>query len=236
MRGYTGAPQVSYRRLQRVVGSSIGNKFLMAATGILLLLFVIGHLIGNLQIFAGREAVNAYAKWLHDHVGLLWTVRIGMLAILGLHVYTAFRLWLQNRAARPETYRHEDIVQATWASRHMLLTGIVVFAYLVFHLLHLTFREIDTGGMGVMDAKGRLDVYGMLVSGFQLPAVAVVYIASMVLLGIHLWHATSSAFQTVGWDQSAIRRVVAWVAPALAVLIAGGYIIIPLAVWFGIVS
>ncbi|MHC4492646.1 MAG: succinate dehydrogenase cytochrome b subunit, partial [Planctomycetota bacterium] len=183
MRGYTGAAQVSsYRRLQRIAGSSIGNKFLMAATGFLLLLFLIGHLVGNLQIFSGREAVNAYAKWLHDHGGLLWTARIGLLAISSLHIYTAIRLWLQNRDARPETYRHEDTLQASWASRHMLLTGIVVFAYVVFHLLHLTFRSIDTGGMGVMDAAGRLDVYGMLVSGFTHPAVAAAYIAAQVVL------------------------------------------------------
>jgi len=236
MRGYTGAPQVSYRRLQRVAGSSIGNKFLMAATGILLLLYLIGHLIGNLQIYSGREAVNAYAKFLHDNVGLLWTARVGMLVILALHVYTAIRLWLQNRAARPETYRHEDTLAASWASRHMLLTGIVVFAYLVFHILHLTLRVVDTGGMGVMDSAGRLDVYGMLVSGFSQPAVAVAYIVAMVVLGIHLWHATASFFQTMGWDQPAIRRLVAWAAPTLAFLIAAGYITIPLAVWFGIVS
>jgi succinate dehydrogenase / fumarate reductase cytochrome b subunit len=237
MRGYTGAPQVpSYRRLQRIAGSSIGNKFLMAATGILLLLFLIGHLVGNLQIFAGREAVNAYAKWLHDHRGLLWTARIGLLVIFVVHVYTAIRLTLQNREARPETYRHEDTLQASWASRHMLLTGLVVFAYLVFHLLHLTFRTIDTGRMGVMDAKGRLDVYGMLVSGFSNPAVAAAYLVAMVLLGIHLWHATASFFQTMGWDQPALRGLVGWAAPALAVFIAAGYIVIPLAVWFGIVS
>ncbi|MHC4971022.1 MAG: succinate dehydrogenase cytochrome b subunit [Planctomycetota bacterium] len=236
MRGYTGAPQVSYRRLQRVAGSSIGNKFLMAATGILLLLFLIGHLVGNLQIFSGREAVNAYAKWLHDHGGLLWTARIGLLAIFFVHVYTAIRLTLQNREARPETYRHEDTLQASWASRHMLLTGIVVFAYLVFHILHLTLRVVDTGGMGVMDAQGRLDVYGMLISGFQQPAVAGAYLVAMVLLGIHLWHATASFFQTMGWDQPALRRLVGWAAPTLAFLIAAGYIVIPLAVWFGIVS
>jgi succinate dehydrogenase / fumarate reductase cytochrome b subunit len=237
MRGYTGAPQVpSFRRLQRIAGSSIGNKFLMAATGVLLLLFLIGHLVGNLQIFSGREAVNAYAKWLHDHVGLLWTARIGLLAILLLHVYTAIRLWLQNREARPETYRHEDTLQASWASRHMLLTGIVVFAYLVFHILHLTLRVVDTGGMGVMDAAGRLDVYGMLITGFSQPAVAVAYIAAMILLGIHLWHATASFFQTMGWDQPALRRLVAWAAPTLAFLIAAGYIAIPFAVWIGLVS
>jgi len=237
MRGYTGAPQVpSYRRLQRIAGSSIGNKFLMAATGILLLLFLIGHLVGNLQIFQGREAVNAYAKWLHDHGGLLWTARIGLLAVFCLHIFTAIRLTVQNRKARPETYRYEDTLQASWASRHMLLTGIVVFAYVVFHLLHLTFRVIDTGGMGVADAAGRLDVYGMLISGFTHPAVAVAYVAAQVLLGIHVWHATASFFQTMGWDQPVLRRLVGWTAPTLAVLISAGYISIPLAVWFGIVS
>lgn len=236
MRGYTGAPQVSYRRLQRIAGSSIGNKFLMAATGILLLLFLIGHLVGNLQIFAGREAVNAYAKWLHDHGGLLWTARIGLLVIFVVHLYTAIRLTLQNRAARPEIYRHEDNVQSTWASRHMLLTGLVVFAYLVFHILHLTLRVVDTGGMGVLDTQGRLDVYGMLISGFSHPAVAGAYVVAMILLGIHLWHATASFFQTMGWDQPAVRSLVGWAAPTLAFLIAAGYVVIPVAVWFGIVS
>lgn len=237
MRGYSGAPQVpSYRRLQRIAGSSIGNKFVMAATGVLLLLFLIGHLVGNLQVFAGQEAVNAYAKWLHDHGGLLWTARIGLLVIFGLHVYTSIKLTLQNRAARPETYRHEDTLQATWASRNMLLTGLFVLGYVVFHILHLTLRVVDTGGMGKMDAAGRADVYGMVVSGFSQPAVAILYVGAMVLLGIHLFHAVASFFQTMGWDQPAIRRLVGWVAPTVAVLIAAGYIVIPLAIWFGIVS
>ncbi|MHC4548016.1 MAG: succinate dehydrogenase cytochrome b subunit [Planctomycetota bacterium] len=236
MRGYTGAPQVpSYRRLQRIAGSSIGNKFLMAATGILLLFFLLGHLAGNLQVFLGREAVNAYAQWLHDRGGLLWTARIVLLAALLLHIYTALRLSLQNWTARPEGYRYEDTVEASWASRHMLLTGGVVFAYVVYHLLHFTFRVIDTGGMGATDAAGRLDVYGMVVQGFGHWAVASSYVAAQVVLGIHLWHAIGSVFQTLGWDQLTLRPLVRWLGPALAVLIAAGYISIPLAVWLGIV-
>lgn len=233
MRGYS-APDSG--RLTRLISSSIGSKLLMALTGLGLLGFLVGHLTGNLLVFAGPDALNEYAAWLHDHPKLLWVARIGLLGMFLAHVGLAFRLTNENKTARPTGYQYQATVQATMASRYMLLTGLVVFAYLVFHLLHFTFQAIDTGGMGVKDAAGNLDVYAMVISGFQNPLVSISYIVANALLGVHLFHGLSSAFQTLGWNHPTFKAAAKPIALGLPILIAGGYIAIPLAIWMGVIS
>lgn len=123
--------------------SSLGAKYLMALTGVGLIGFVVVHMLGNLLIFAGPDALNSYAQSLKDHPGLLWTARIGLLAIFLLHVVLGIRLSLQNKSARGVRYVYEDTVQASWASRNMLLTGLVILAFVVFHLAHFTFGVVQ---------------------------------------------------------------------------------------------
>jgi succinate dehydrogenase / fumarate reductase cytochrome b subunit len=229
------APGARRGPLGRLAGASIGLKVVMAATGVLMFLFLLGHLSGNLLLFSGPDALNAYAQWLRDHPVLLWGARIGLLAALVAHMTAAVRLARTSRAARPQPYARKEWREATWASRHMLLTGLLVFAYVVYHLLHFTFHAIDTGAMGLRDAAGRLDVHAMVVAGFRNPAVALSYVAAQVVLGLHLWHGLPSFFQTMGWDHPLVRPMARRGGAALAALVALGYVSIPVAVWTGVV-
>jgi succinate dehydrogenase / fumarate reductase cytochrome b subunit len=124
----------------RLWHSSLGKKYMMAVTGCFLFLFVIGHLIGNLQFFLGAEALNAYGEFLHSKPGLIWAARLGLLAIVGLHIISAIRLFAENKAARPVAYEGKGTtaVAASYASRTMMMSGLIVAAFIIYHLLHFT--------------------------------------------------------------------------------------------------
>lgn len=230
MRGYTEPG-----RTVRLLRSSIGAKFLMAVTGVLLLLFLFGHLAGNLLVFSGREALNGYAQWLRSHPGLVWGARIGLLAIFSLHIALALRLWSENRDARTVAYRHPATVVASAASRTMILTGLLVLAFVVYHLLHFTLHVIKTGAMGTT-AEGHVDVYNMVVAGFRHPVIAFSYFAAIAILGIHLWHAIGSAFQTLGWNHPAWNPVGRFLSVGIPIVVFLGYASIPLFIWLGVVT
>lgn len=219
-------------RFARIQRTSIGAKVLVAATGLFLFGFLVVHLLGNLLVFQGREAMNSYAAFLESKPALVWPLRALLLAAFAAHVTTALRLAVQSRAARPFPYRREETVQATWASRHMVLTGAVVGAFVVYHLLHYTFHVVPTGEVAVVD--GRRDVYGMVVRGFSNGWIVASYVVAQVLLGLHLIHGTKSLFQTLGWRHVLVDPVVRVLAPALALLVAGGNVLIPLAVLAGL--
>src|SRR5688572_6130709 len=155
--------------------SSLGKKYIMAVTGGLLFLFVVGHLIGNLQIFGPPELINKYGHFLHSKPLLLWMVRLGLLAIVGLHIATASQLTMMNKAARPVDYAAAPTYGSTWLSRYMLMSGLVILAFVLYHLAHFTvllpgingvgdFRKLEATLPG--GAKGH-DVYAMVVLGFQ---------------------------------------------------------------------
>ena len=124
--------------LPQPVCSSLGKKYVMAVTGVLLIGFVIVHMSGNLLLFAGRDAINTYAAALTARPALLWTARIGLLAVFLVHLFVAFRLTYENYSARPQGYAFERTLQASFASRHMMLTGLVLLAFIVYHLAHFT--------------------------------------------------------------------------------------------------
>lgn len=216
--------------------SSIGAKLVMAATGILLLGFVIGHLMGNLLMFAGPEAMNAYAKWLKDKGLLLWVVRLGLLVIFVSHVASAFRVWRLNRAARPEPYAVSSYLATTYAARTIMISGIIVLAFIVFHLMHYTLGVTNPEFLQLVDAKGRLNVYRMVISGFSNVAVSGVYLVAMLLLGMHLSHGVSSFFQTIGLHGSKFSSFTEKLGPACGILIFAGYASIPLAVLSGVLK
>ena len=222
-------------RLNRLTATSVGAKMVMALTGLALFLFVIMHLLGNLTLLSGPEAMNGYAEFLQSKPALVWTFRAGLLAILAIHVTFAIRLTLENRRARPQPYAKDGTLKATWASQHMLLTGLVVAVFLVYHLLHFTAHVVPTGEVNTLES-GQRDVHGMVVNAFQHGYVAAIYIIANLLLGLHLIHGSKSLFQTMGWDHPVLRPVVHGIAPALAVLVATGNIILPLTVLFGWVS
>lgn len=233
MRGYTAPPA---GRLKRLLAGSIGSKIAMAVTGLAMFGFLVGHLSGNLLVFSGRDAVNDYAAWLREHPMLLWGARIVLLGALALHVATGLRLARANREARPVPYTREDTIKATLSSRTMVLSGLLVLLYVAYHLLHFTFQVIDTGGMGVTDAQGRADVYGMVVAGFRDPLVSIIYVLAQGVLLLHLWHAVGSMCQTLGLNHEAWNRPLRAAVLGVPALLVAGYVAIPVAVWTGVVQ
>ncbi len=238
--------------------SSLGSKYLMALTGLGLTGFVIVHMVGNLQVFAGPEALNAYAQNLKNLPVLLWSARLGLLAIFVAHIVYGVRLSLANRAARPVPYAYKTYREATLASRTMLPTGLLVLAFVVFHLLHYTFglvtqapvRNTTTGEITYTeyltleentskdpkDPKYRHDVYAMTIYGFRNPAVSVAYVVAMALLAFHLSHGFQSLFQSLGLNHPRWMPLLKKTSFAVAILVFVGNAIMPLAVLFRLVG
>jgi len=219
--------------LHSLFGHSVGKKLLMAGSGLLLLLFLAVHLLGNLQLFAGPETLNTYAHFLHSKPALVWGARLGMLLLFGVHMVTSIQLTLENRAARPVPYHKEDTVKATLASRTMIWSGLTVGAFLIYHLLHLT---AHAAGPHALSAEGITDVYATVVQGFQQPAIAGFYLLAQLMLLFHLLHAFQSAFQTLGWRHRRFTPVLEKAGLVYALVIAGGNGALVLAVWTGCVA
>jgi len=216
----------------RVWKSSLGKKFLMAVTGVILFGFVIGHLVGNLQIFIpdNGAAIDAYAKFLQSSKGLLWTMRIGLLAAVFLHIVCAIALTKQNKDARPEPYRYKDYREAGYAARTMMISGPLIALFVIYHLGHFTTGHFAAAGFD--HAK----VHDNMIAGFKVWWASVAYIAAMALLGMHLFHGGWSMFQSMGVNHPRWTPVLKKGAALAAVLITLGYISIPLAIWAGIVT
>lgn len=222
--------------LIRLFKSSIGAKLVMAITGILLLGFVIAHLLGNLQMWLGPEAVNSYAQKLKDLGPLLWVARILLIVVFLVHVSTGLRLAAANQNARPVPYRVPHTIRATLASRTMAMTGILVFAYVLFHLAHLTFGVIYSDYADLIDAEGRHDVYSMTVLGFREWWVSGSYLLAMGVLGLHLRHGIPSFFQTLGLNHPRYNPLIEKLGPSLAGAIVLGYVSLPLGVLLGVID
>jgi succinate dehydrogenase / fumarate reductase cytochrome b subunit len=216
--------------------SSIARKIVVAITGLALLLFVVGHLLGNLQVFLGQEAINSYAEKLASLGPLLWVVRLGLLAVAVVHVWLTLGLAAENRSARPQRYQVAGRVQTTATARTMTWTGLVILAFVLFHLAHLTWRLTHPEYNDWQDALGRPDVYRMMVAAFQEPLLAGLYMLAVALLGMHLIHGASSFFQSMGWNHPRYRGLTLALGPVLGALLALGYLSIPAAILLGIVT
>jgi succinate dehydrogenase / fumarate reductase, cytochrome b subunit len=220
----------------RYFSSSTGKKFLMAFTGAALFGFVVAHLLGNLQIFAGQETINAYAALLKGLGPAIWIARIGLLTMALVHVYVAIQLTRENRKARPAAYEIRTYKKASYASRTMAMSGLIVLGFIIYHLLHFTFIQVHPQYGHLVDGKGRHDVYSMMVLSFQQPAISLAYIVAMLLLGMHLSHGLSSMFQSVGLNTQALRPRLSLMGQLIAWTIFAGYIAIPAAVLAGMVQ
>jgi len=210
---------------------------IVAVTGVILILFVIGHLLGNLQIFLGPEWINAYSQHLRDLGPLLWFVRIFLLISVILHIYFTILLAIENRRARPESYRERNYVKASWASRHMIVSGLVVLAFIIFHLLHFTGRKFNPQfPLLKLYPLNRYDVYSMMVYGFQNTYVSTFYIVGLFLLTLHLTHGSSSFFQSLGLNNARLTPRLAVGGRILAWLLFVGYTSIPIAVLLGFIK
>lgn len=216
--------------------SAVAKKAVMATTGFVLFGYVLLHMAGNLKIFQGAESFNHYAEWLREvgyplvpHGGVLWLVRVVLLASIVLHIWSALELTLMSRAARPDDYSRRSPVQIDFAARTMRWTGVLVGLYIVYHLMDLTLGNVHQGFVAG-------DPYHNVVSGFQLWPVATVYIAANLLLGFHLYHGLWSMFQSLGWNDSGYGGWRRGFAITFCSLVTLGFISVPLAVLARVVS
>lgn len=231
------------RFLVAFLDSSVGAKIIVALTGLGLVGFVVLHMIGNLKVFDGPDAINSYAYFLKHSLGaLLWIFRAGLLVIFVLHIALAVRLTARSRAARPVQYQHPGNVQATVSSRTMIRTGLVVGLFTLFHLAHFTFgwvkgAEVEPGRvvnyLDLRDAKGRQDVYSMVVAGFTTWWLAVLYIVAQFALFVHLLHGVQSSFQTLGLKNRRFAGAIKLLGFAVAATILVGNLAIVIGVWAG---
>jgi succinate dehydrogenase / fumarate reductase cytochrome b subunit len=218
--------------LARAYSSSLGKKYVMAITGLALLIFVVIHMAGNLQIFLGREAINAYAAFLKSKPALLWTARIGLLAIVVMHITAALQLVSENNDARPVGYAEGKPVATNLAARTIFVSGIIIFAFIIYHLLHFTLGVTNPEFMALKDPVDPLhhDVYAMMIQGFSNPLVSAFYIISMGLLYMHLSHGVASSFQSLGLRNKRNVRAFERAARLIAIVIFIGNSLIPIAI------
>lgn len=213
--------------LVRFLHSTVGRKVVMGVTGLILVGFVVGHVSGNLLVFNGPEALNAYSAFLKKSLPVLYGVRVVLLAAVGLHIWAAYSLTRLDLASRPVSYSRFNPQVSTLAARTMRWGGVLLLVFIVYHLLHLTVGSVHPG-------FSHTDVYGNVIAGFRVTWVAVFYIVAMLALGAHLYHGVWSFFQTMGWNHPRYNAARRRAATALAVLVALGFIAIPAAVLGGV--
>ena len=214
----------------RIWNSTLGKKYIMALTGAALFAFVIGHLIGNLQVFGPPEMINRYAHFLKSTPELLWGARIGLLVCVTLHIASAVTLSAQNKAARPEQYVGKSAYGSTAASRYMLVSGLVIAAFVVYHLAHFTALLPGINGVGdfrklttVLKGETVPDVYAMMVLGFQVWWVVLFYLVAQAMLFMHLSHGVAAMFQSLGFRNHVWGPRIAGFAKVASLALFAGY-------------
>jgi succinate dehydrogenase / fumarate reductase cytochrome b subunit len=211
--------------LVQIYRSTIGKKIIMAVTGLIGIGFVIGHMAGNLQVFVGRDKLNAYGALLH-----------GPLGDVVLHVLMAYQLTMRARAARPVGYKERTPQVSTWASRTMRWGGALLLLFIILHILHFTTGQVDPAGWhDRLDAIGRRDVYGNLVASFRIWWVAGFYLLAMLFLGLHLYHGAWSSVRTLGYAKSSLHPLRRRLALLVAAIVWLGFTNVPLGVLAGFI-
>jgi succinate dehydrogenase / fumarate reductase cytochrome b subunit len=207
----------------------------VAVTGLFMVLFVVTHLLGNSTIFAGPDGINAYAEKLQGLGPFVWVFRLVMLCLLGLHVIFAVLLTLENRDASPDKYAVKKMLKATFAGETMIWTGLLLLAFLVYHLLQFTVRITPDIVLG-NDAKNRVDVFTMVFTSFRITPIALVYVAAMVALFLHLSHGIQSIFQSIGLNNDKTMPQFGVLGKLLSALFLLGYSAIPVLILAGILA
>lgn len=217
--------------------SIVGKKILLGFSGLILLGFIVGHLIGNLSILIGPEAINSYAYFLHKNKMLIYCARIFLLINLFIHLYLSISLTLANSAAKQVDYVHKVNIRTTFASKTMIISGLIILAFLIYHLLHFTVGVIEPDSYGLIDNKKRLDVYTMVVNSFSNIYISLIYMFALICLGLHLSHAFFSVCQTFSITNTgkAIYKI-RNASKIISIIIIFGYLTIPTTILFGIVS
>ena len=228
--------------------TAVGKKYAMGISGIAMMGFVLFHMIGNLKMYAGAADLDHYAHFLQTLLYplapkgvVLWILRGGLISMLLLHLHAAYSLTMINRKARPVKYQSaRDYQIATFASRTMRWSGIVILAFLVWHLADLTFGVVNSE-VGKMvtyegDAEPVKAVYASIIASFERTPVALFYVVANILLGIHLFHGAWSIFQSFGWNNPRFNKWRRAFATGFAAIIVVGNVSFPVAVMAGIVS
>jgi succinate dehydrogenase / fumarate reductase cytochrome b subunit len=229
---------VNQNKIMHLPKSSVGRKLIMAVTGFSMLAFVLVHLAGNTSLYYGPDGVNSYAKALRRFTAFLWTFRLALFAMFSLHVFYGIRLTLENRAAKPKSYAVKVNLQNTFAARNMIWTGLLIGAFLVYHLLHFTLQVTNPiiAAGSHPDAMGRPDVFMMVVLSFRKLLVSSFYIFSMGALCLHLSHSIQSAFQTLGLNTEKTFPVIIKGGTLAAILIFLGFAVIPVVILAGLLK
>lgn len=231
-----------FKSIAAFLGSSIGKKILVALTGAVLVVFVLGHMIGNLLIYAGPAAINEYGHFLRTmvHGAGLWIARAALLACAVVHVLLTILLTRENRSARGSRYGHPATIQAGRSSLIMIWSGLTLLAFVIYHILHFTVHAFnDFGGARyktTLHGETVHNVYRMVVDGFSWLPASAFYIVAMGLLCSHLGHGTSSLFQTLGLSNERLRPLLAKIGWCLATVVFLGNISIPVSVLLGVVK
>lgn len=217
--------------------SSIGKKLVVAVTGLAMVLFLAGHLTGNMLIYAGKEAFDEYAKFLQEagHGALIWVARVGLIVVLVLHVWATILLTRENKAARKEEYAYKATIQASKSSRIMIWSGLTVLAFIVFHILHFTVRTNSR-----LAEIAKESPYEMVIAGFNSHhwlnfLVVLFYVIAMTLLCSHISHGVASMFQTLGFRSKNAAGLIQRISLGYAAVIWIGFVSIPVAILLGFV-
>jgi succinate dehydrogenase / fumarate reductase cytochrome b subunit len=220
----------SNTRAARFWNATIGKKIVMAVSGVVLILYLIAHLLGNLQVFMGAERFDDYARFLRIEPALLWTIRIVVLIMVILHIWASISLAVLNKfEARPVGYVKKKNAGSTYASRTMYWSGPIILAFVIYHLMQFTW---GVGGTPFEEGQA----YQNLVAGFQVPVISIFYVIAMALLMLHLYHGAWSLFQTLGVNHPRYTPLLRRLAKVLSILLFLGFISIPISVMAGIIS
>jgi succinate dehydrogenase / fumarate reductase cytochrome b subunit len=215
----------------RWYNTSLGKKFIMAITGLLMVLFVVAHMLGNMSIFGGENGLNAYAEHLRAFPPALWAFRAVMVGAFLVHIWMGLSLYLENKAARPVQYAKKVNDKTTFSAQTMIWTGLILGAFIVYHLLHFTLHAVP-GVVTGEDAEGRFNVFAMVVDAFRNFPITLVYVAAMVVLLLHLRHGIQSFFQSLGLTNDSTQPKLVtggrWVAGVVAI----GFLAIPVLIFF----
>ena len=204
--------------------SSVGRKILMAVTGLILVSFICVHLLGNLSLFVGADALNAYAHKLQSLGPIVWIFRLVMLSVLAVHVAFGIALTMENSNARPIAYMQKVNEKSTFSSRSMIVTGLVVLVFVVMHILHFTGHFwVDNVDALVVSSTGYFDVYTMVVQGFGKIAFMLAYAIAMACIFLHIFHGIGSFFQTLGLANDKTLDYVGYFGKLVSFVLVIGY-------------
>ncbi len=219
-----------------MIQSSVGRKIFMAVTGVMLLAFVGVHLLGNSTVFFGAEALNAYAEKLHSLGPIVWIFRLVMLFLFVTHIIFGIQLTLENSAATPEKNVQIKRLRTGFAAQTMIVSGLVLLAFVVYHLLHFTVRVPGMGVYEMNEATQMVNVFTMVVMGFNQAFTVLLYVVGMIFLALHVSHGFQSFFQTLGLNNDRSLPVFGTISKLVSVVLLIGYISIPVLILFGLVK